>query len=183
MWEPRRLTTLWASTACYRDSFTFFKHINTGINLRYIVHHWHCHLRQYPTWRNIFIQIPVYNHFIYHMTSGDINPRDTWEAPQSTILQDSLYTALLSVVASCLLLVAYSDTVASHNAMRGISQIIYAISTTMVPAQPNQTGTGGSFPGDKAAGTWRWPTSVEFKKTWIYTSTPPYVFLAQCLIN
>jgi hypothetical protein len=23
MWEPRRLTTLWALTACYRDSFTF----------------------------------------------------------------------------------------------------------------------------------------------------------------
>jgi hypothetical protein len=25
MWEPRRLTTLWASLACYRDSFTIFK--------------------------------------------------------------------------------------------------------------------------------------------------------------
>jgi hypothetical protein len=24
MWEPRRLTNLWASTACYRDSFTCF---------------------------------------------------------------------------------------------------------------------------------------------------------------
>jgi hypothetical protein len=24
MWAPRRLTTLWASTACYWDSFTFF---------------------------------------------------------------------------------------------------------------------------------------------------------------
>jgi hypothetical protein len=24
MWEPRRLTTLWASTACYRGSFPFF---------------------------------------------------------------------------------------------------------------------------------------------------------------
>jgi hypothetical protein len=24
MWEPRRLTTLWAFTACYMDSFTFF---------------------------------------------------------------------------------------------------------------------------------------------------------------
>jgi hypothetical protein len=24
MWEPRRLTSLWASTASYRDSFTFF---------------------------------------------------------------------------------------------------------------------------------------------------------------
>jgi hypothetical protein len=23
MWEPRRLTTIWASTACYRGSFTF----------------------------------------------------------------------------------------------------------------------------------------------------------------
>jgi hypothetical protein len=22
MWDPRRLTTLWASAACYRDSFT-----------------------------------------------------------------------------------------------------------------------------------------------------------------
>jgi hypothetical protein len=24
MWEPRRLNNLWASTACYWDSFTFF---------------------------------------------------------------------------------------------------------------------------------------------------------------
>jgi hypothetical protein len=24
MWEPQHLTTLWASTACCRDSFTFF---------------------------------------------------------------------------------------------------------------------------------------------------------------
>jgi hypothetical protein len=24
MWKPLRLTTLWASTTCYRDSFTFF---------------------------------------------------------------------------------------------------------------------------------------------------------------
>jgi hypothetical protein len=24
MWEPRRLTSLWVSTACYRESFTFF---------------------------------------------------------------------------------------------------------------------------------------------------------------
>jgi hypothetical protein len=23
MWKPQRLTNLWASTACYRDSFTF----------------------------------------------------------------------------------------------------------------------------------------------------------------
>jgi hypothetical protein len=27
------------------------------------------------------------------------------------------------------------------------------------------------------------PTSAEVKKTWIYTSTPPYAFIAKCLIN
>jgi hypothetical protein len=27
------------------------------------------------------------------------------------------------------------------------------------------------------------PTSAEVKKTWIYTSTPPYAFMAQCLIS
>jgi hypothetical protein len=27
------------------------------------------------------------------------------------------------------------------------------------------------------------PASAEVKKTWIYTSTPPYVFMAQCLIS
>jgi hypothetical protein len=24
MWEPRHLTTLWASTACYTDNFIFY---------------------------------------------------------------------------------------------------------------------------------------------------------------
>jgi hypothetical protein len=27
MFEPQRLTTLWASIACYRDNFTFFIYI------------------------------------------------------------------------------------------------------------------------------------------------------------
>jgi hypothetical protein len=27
------------------------------------------------------------------------------------------------------------------------------------------------------------PTSAEVKKTWIYTSTPPYVFMAWCLVS
>jgi hypothetical protein len=31
MWEPRRLITLWASTACYRDSFTSVRHTNTAL--------------------------------------------------------------------------------------------------------------------------------------------------------
>jgi hypothetical protein len=27
MWEPRPLTPLWAFTACYRDSFTYFTYV------------------------------------------------------------------------------------------------------------------------------------------------------------
>jgi hypothetical protein len=42
-------------------------------------------------------------------------------------------------------------------------------------------GTGGSFPGVKRQvreADHSPPTSVEGKKMWIYTSTPPYVFMA-----
>jgi hypothetical protein len=38
MWEPRPLTTLWAFTACYRDSFTFFTFtpfLNTTLSYTY----------------------------------------------------------------------------------------------------------------------------------------------------
>jgi hypothetical protein len=36
MWEPQRLTTLWASTACYRDSFTFlFKKMTEDVSVGY----------------------------------------------------------------------------------------------------------------------------------------------------
>jgi hypothetical protein len=33
MWEPRNLTTQWASTACYRNSFTFFTSMNSTFQL------------------------------------------------------------------------------------------------------------------------------------------------------
>jgi hypothetical protein len=36
MWEPRRLTIIWASTVCYRDSFTFFIY-ETGIRFLYCI--------------------------------------------------------------------------------------------------------------------------------------------------
>jgi hypothetical protein len=35
MWDPRRLTTLWALTACYRDSFTFYS--SHFYNTRYML--------------------------------------------------------------------------------------------------------------------------------------------------
>jgi hypothetical protein len=51
-------------------------------------------------------------------------------------------------------------------------------------------GTGDSFPGVKQPGReadnsdWlRKSTGAEVKKMWLYTSTSPYVFMAQCLIS
>jgi hypothetical protein len=47
-------------------------------------------------------------------------------------------------------------------------------------------GTGDSFPGGKWQGReadHSPPTTAEIKKMWIYTSTPPYAFMAYCLIS
>jgi hypothetical protein len=47
-------------------------------------------------------------------------------------------------------------------------------------------GNGGDFPGGKAAGAWIWPlTSIKCrgKEWWGYTSNPPHVFMALCLIS
>jgi hypothetical protein len=35
MWEPRRLTTLWARMSCYRDSFTFSPHLSGILHYMY----------------------------------------------------------------------------------------------------------------------------------------------------
>jgi hypothetical protein len=37
MWEPKRLTTLWASTACYTGSFPFFTFMKMEGDDRYLV--------------------------------------------------------------------------------------------------------------------------------------------------
>jgi hypothetical protein len=42
MWEPRRLITLWAFTACYRDNFTFFLPFLFYMQTHYISHEHMC---------------------------------------------------------------------------------------------------------------------------------------------
>jgi hypothetical protein len=59
------------------------------------------------------------------------------------------------------------------------SRIFFTLSRTSVrptqlPIQSKQSGREADHSP---------PTSAEVKKTWIYTSTPPYVFMSQCLIN
>jgi hypothetical protein len=42
MWDPRSSKTVWASTACYRDNFTFYKyhhHVYTYHHHFYTYHH------------------------------------------------------------------------------------------------------------------------------------------------
>jgi hypothetical protein len=38
MWEPRRLISLWASTGCYRNSFTVYLPLSTGCHLEIVVY-------------------------------------------------------------------------------------------------------------------------------------------------
>jgi hypothetical protein len=48
------------------------------------------------------------------------------------------------------------------------------------------TGTGGSYPGGKAVGSWYWPlTAIKCwgQEWWSNTTTPPYVFIAWWVIN
>jgi hypothetical protein len=43
MWEPRLLTTIWASTACYRDNFTFTIRFLNCTTIDFINDHTHRH--------------------------------------------------------------------------------------------------------------------------------------------
>jgi hypothetical protein len=49
--EPRRLTTLWAFTACYRDSFTFIFTLPLEIFITFNIF---CDLRYLRAWMHIF---------------------------------------------------------------------------------------------------------------------------------
>jgi hypothetical protein len=54
------------------------------------------------------------------------------------------------------------------------------------PIQPIQWVPGAHSPGLKRPGLeadYSPPTSAEVKNMWIYTSTPPYAFMAQCLVK
>jgi hypothetical protein len=65
---------------------------------------------------------------------------------------------------------------------RGVKNFLHVVQTGS-EAHPASypMGTEGSFSGNKAAGAWNWPltyNSAEVKKIWVYTSTPPYAFMA-----
>jgi hypothetical protein len=47
-------------------------------------------------------------------------------------------------------------------------------------------GIGSSSSGGEAAGAWSWPlfpSSVEVKNAWSYSSTPQYAFMAWCWVQ
>jgi hypothetical protein len=46
LWEPRPLTPLWAFTACYRDSFTYFYLYRRGV----MPSRWLCYISMENTW-------------------------------------------------------------------------------------------------------------------------------------
>jgi hypothetical protein len=49
MWEPRYLTTQWASTACYRDSFTFYNLAGSECKDDGLTEYYAAHFDRYKT--------------------------------------------------------------------------------------------------------------------------------------
>jgi hypothetical protein len=62
---------------------------------------------------------------------------------------------------------------------RRVKKFLHVVQTgSGDPRHP--VGTGGPFPGVNRQGREadHSPTTAEFKKTWVYTYIPPYVFMA-----
>jgi hypothetical protein len=62
MWEPQHLTTLWASTACYMDSFTFYIKAYSSVNASSC----HGYYKTYEVYARIdvTIQIPFFTEHV-----------------------------------------------------------------------------------------------------------------------
>jgi hypothetical protein len=131
MVDPRRLTTLWASTACYTVIFTFFTHTraweDAGLIIRQASENKTVILYSHPTGRS---SSPVrVKNFLFSKFSrpdlGSTQPPIQW-------------------VPGAL----------SHEVKRQGREAEHS------------------------------PLAIaDVKKMWIYTSTPPYTFMAQCLIR
>jgi hypothetical protein len=68
MWEPQRLTTLWASTACYRDSFTFLSFcVGSSVSLKniFFIPSLYSPVRKKPEVGEVLIRssFPCYHHY------------------------------------------------------------------------------------------------------------------------
>jgi hypothetical protein len=68
MWEPRRLTTLWASTACYRDSFSFIFFLLFKLPKQCIIDpgSWSSWTLAALSWRTVFAQ-HRYDFIVLHL--------------------------------------------------------------------------------------------------------------------
>jgi hypothetical protein len=74
MWEPRPLTPLWAFTACYRDSFTFFFFTKVALTGK---HTGHASYNK-PRWFTLIIKCIYYNSSIYIFNTELLKLQKRW---------------------------------------------------------------------------------------------------------
>jgi hypothetical protein len=168
MWEPRRLTTLWSFTACYRDRFTFTfylyvvntrAHSGPSSGLSAWGYRKLPHPRQYSYSETLSFRLKVFVHVFLHVTSSMRSRYSDW-------LRAGRPTG------------RNSSPGGSKNFLFS-SSCRPALGSTQPPIRAMDTG--GSFPRVKRLeheADHSPPVSAEVKKIWIYTSTPPYAFLA-----
>jgi hypothetical protein len=129
MWEPRRLTTLWASRGCYRVSFTFYR----AMVSRWIV-------------KNYSVEIFRARHFT---RSWSVSPRPT---KYMLILFRSWDSSV--GIATCYRLDGRGSVRGRGKRFFFSPQ---RPDRLWGPPWLPSNGTGGCFQGGKAAGAWRWP--------------------------
>jgi hypothetical protein len=168
MWDPQRLTTLWAFTACYRDSFTLlFTLYSKSVTYMLI------RSEIFSSTSLTKLKYDIYFFDTYIHFNGELKHiYNKIRAPR----QLSRYSNGLWTV-EFIFPTGARDFSVLHRAKTG---------SGAHPAS-HPIGTGGfSFYGGKTAGTWNWPlTSISWRRQewWSYTSTPPNVFMVSCLIG
>jgi hypothetical protein len=166
MWDPRRLTNLWTSTACYRDSFTFS-----------VMYFWFLTRRDlilslmYPNITSITKNIELHSSLciqvLWMLLSYLLRSRDSGVGIATDYGLDDGAGVRVPVKSNFSLLEVVQTDCKPHPAFY-------------------PKGSGGSFSGVKRPGReadHSTVTSAEVKRAWLYTSTPPYVFMVWCLIS
>jgi hypothetical protein len=166
MWEPRRLTILWAFTACYRDNFTLFWILRWSAKIDFYV---------------------IWCHFLCRGSSVGIATKYELDSPGLGSLHGNKVCLFHSVQTGY-----GAHSVSYLMGTRG--KLAHGRETSHWPPSSAEVENGGAIPPlPPTKPPIQWvpgvkrprreadhspPTSAKIKKMWICASTPPYTFMA-----
>jgi hypothetical protein len=168
MWEPRRLTTLWAFMACYRDSFAFFYLLRCAA----IYSRW-----SLPTFRRNLI-LPL--EWSQQISLKRIN---IYQTTRSHISEHTYFLIFLCVP---LLLLFHPTTAESGFGFLQSGRYSFPHSVQTGSGATSSMGNRVPFPAIKRPrreADQSPPSGAEVTNVTAVSPLPPYVFMAWCVIK